>query len=72
MTVEEAFTMKLTGTVIGEVCGKDQLSRRCEEMTLIVCLFVLFLNNGTFLNLCCSSGWTRSIFIFKMNDCKIQ
>ena len=43
--------MKLTGTVIGKFCGKDQLGWRLEEMTLIVCLFVLFLNNGTSLNL---------------------
>ena len=51
MTTAETVRMKLTGTVIGKFCGKDQLSRRHDEMTLIVCLFVLFLNNGTSLNL---------------------
>ena len=38
-------------TVIGKFCGKDQLSWRREEMTLIVCLFIIFLSNRTFLNL---------------------
>ena len=50
---------------MGKFCGKDQLSRRREEMTLIVCLFIIFLNNGTILNLhqqrnVAVSGWTRS------------
>ena len=36
---------------MGKICDKDKLNRRLKEMTLIVCLFILLLNNGTFLNL---------------------
>ena len=46
MTTAEAVRIQLTGTVTGKFCIKDQLSRRREEMTLIVCL-----NNEMFLNL---------------------
>ena len=51
VTTGVAVSMKLTGTVIGKFCGKDQLSLRREEMVLIICLFILFLNNRMFLNL---------------------
>ena len=51
MTAEEAVRIWLTGAVTGKFCGKDQLIRRREEMTLIVCLLTLFLNKETFLNL---------------------
>ena len=37
--------------MVGKFFGKDQLRGHCKEMTLIVCLFILFLNNRAFLNL---------------------
>ena len=43
VTAGDTVSMQLIGTVICKFCGKDQLSqyRRCEEMTLIICLFYI-------------------------------
>ena len=51
VTTAKDLNMLLTGTVIGKFCGQDQLSQRHEEITLIVCHFILFLNKGMSLNL---------------------